>query len=324
MKIGIIGTGYFSRFHAEILARMKAVKITAICGTSLEKATAMAEQYKTAEAYDQVESMLESEQLDAVYICVPPMQHGEIEQHLIEKKIPFLVEKPLSHELEVPRKIVESVRENELITSVGYHFRYSESIERLKEEVNRQKIGIVLGQYMGSMPQVSWWRDQARSGGQFLEQTTHIVDLLRYICGDIEEVQALYGQTSFAQGDASITVADVGTVTLKLQEGLVANISNTCILPASMGRIGLTFYTESGILDWTPGHLKIRTVDGETEVVDELNPYEKESQAFIHAVGTGDCSGILSDYEDAWKTHQVTYAALKSARENRIVSIEEA
>lgn len=47
---------------------------------------------------------------------------------------------------------------------------------------------------------------------------------------------------------------------------------------------------------------------------DTDNPYVRENEAFIHAVRTGDPSQIRSNYSDAYPTHEVTYAALESAR----------
>lgn len=148
LKIGIIGTGYFSKFHAAILSEMAGVKIAAICGTSSEKASAMASNFTDAKGYYNLVDMLDAEHLDAVYICVPPMGHGEIELALIKRGIPFLVEKPLGNELEIPTTVLEGIKEKSLLTSVGYHYRYSESVSSLKREVAGQNIGIALGQWM--------------------------------------------------------------------------------------------------------------------------------------------------------------------------------
>lgn len=321
LKIGIIGTGYFSKFHAAILSEMAGVKIAAICGTSSEKASAMASNFTDAKGYYNLVDMLDAEHLDAVYICVPPMGHGEIELALIKRGIPFLVEKPLGNELEIPTTVLEGIKEKSLLTSVGYHYRYSESVSSLKREVAGQNIGIALGQWMGEMPTVPWWREQSHSGGQFLEQTTHIVDLLRYVCGEIDEVQAVFAGNILSQKDKSVTVADVGTVTMKLQSGIVANISNTCILPNGIGKTGISLYTDQGMFDWSPGRLEATTTNGEFEIIDSISPYRTESEAFIHAVRTGDRSGILSDYEDSFKTHQVTCAALESAIKNTSIKL---
>lgn len=318
----MIGTGYFSMFHAEILSKLEGVQITAIHGTSLDKAEAIAAKFPHAVGYADLDKMLDASHLDAVYICVPPMAHGEIELALIKRKIPFFIEKPLSQNNDVPAKILSELKKNPLITSVGYHYRYSDSIAKLKSEVNVQNIGIVLGYYMSSMPKVPWWRNQASSGGQFIEQTTHIVDLLRYICGEIEEVSAVFGDRILAARDESVTVADVGTVSMKLHNGIVANLSNTCILPENVDKTGVTMFTNQGIVDWSPKHLKVSGIDSTTTFVDIANPYQTESEVFINAIRTGDPSGILSNYEDAYRTHKVTLAALESAMTGSSVRVK--
>ncbi len=321
IRVGIIGTGYFGMFHANILTDLVGVKLISILGTNLKKAEQMASSFTDVKAYDELTDMLDATNLDAVYICVPPMAHGEIEFELIKRGIPFLVEKPLGNNIEIPTIISNEIKKKSLITSVGYHYRYSESITKLKELIHSEKVGIVLGQYMGAMPQVQWWRNQSSSGGQFIEQTTHIVDLLRYICGEVNEVYSVFGNEVLSAKDDSITVADVGTVTMKLRSGVVANITNTCILPESVGKLGLTLYTDQGIFEWSPGKLIVTKKDSTSEFVDTLNPYQKESEAFIHAVRTGDTSRILSNYEDSLLTHQVTFAALKSSSEKSVIRI---
>lgn len=173
---------------------------------------------------------------------------------------------------------------------------------------------MVLGKWMGEMPMVSWWRDQEKSGGQFIEQTTHIVDLLRYVCGEVEEVYAMYGNQVQHNKHDNVTVPDIGTVSLRLQNGVVANLSNTCILPSGMGDVGLKFYTDKGMLDWQGDKLEIDQEGIKTMYKDTDNPYVRENEAFIHAVRTGDTSQIRSDYSDAYLTHEVTYAALEYAR----------
>jgi len=324
IKVGIIGTGHFSMFHAKILSEIAGVKIASIYGTSIEKAETMASKFTHAKGYDNLYDMLDANRLDAVYICVPPMAHGNIELELIKRGIPFFVEKPLSQNNEIPLTILTEIKQKSLFTSVGYHYRYSDSIAHLKSIINDQNIGIVIGKYMGSMPKVPWWRNQASSGGQFIEQTTHIVDLLRFICGEVEEVYAVFGNQILSAQDESVTVADVGTVTMKLHNGIVANISNTCILPESVGKSGITLFTDQGMLDWSSKRLEITMKGLTSDYIDTVNPYQTESEVFINAVRTGDPSRILSDYEDAYKTHKVTLAALESAMKGSPVKLSNA
>lgn len=322
VQVGIIGTGGFSAVHGRILSKMEGVRVQAICGTTLGKAETLAAQFNDAKGYDNLTAMLDTERLDAVYICVPPMAHGELEAQLTERNIPFFVEKPLGVNTEIPQNILMQIRQKSLLTSVGYHFRYKDTVRVLRQTLQTRELGMSIGQWMTNMPLVPWWRKQEGSGGQFIEQTTHVVDLLRYCAGEVKEVYAAYGNRIMHNQHEHVTVADVGSVTMKLANGSVAAISNTCALPGGVDRVGLTFYTGVGILDWNPKRLDIIGADGKKELVDSTNAYEAENQAFIHAVRTGDRSLILSDYEDSYRTQLVTCAALQSASTGLPVKIE--
>ncbi|MFC7681714.1 Gfo/Idh/MocA family protein [Paenibacillus sp. GCM10028914] len=320
LNVGIIGTGWFSKVHADILSKMEGVSVKAFVGTSQEKAEKAVQGYPSAKAYTDVAQMLDETKPDAVYICVPPFAHGEIERQLVDRKIPFLVEKPLGVSKEVPQDILKRVTDSGLITSAGYHFRYTDAALKAAEILRERKIGMALGYWMGDMPQVYWWRKQEGSGGQFIEQTTHIVDLLRYLLGEVDEVYAAFAQRAMHEIHDGVTVHDVGTVTMKLKSGAVATISNTCMLPESE-QVGLTIYTEQGSVDVKSDKLIVQEKGGLAEYPNGANPYQRESEAFIHAVRTGDTSRILSSYEDAFKTMEITYAALRSAETGMPVKI---
>lgn len=313
LQIGIVGTGWFGMMHAEKLSKIEGVKVAAFGATTQQKADHSAQLYEGARGYDSIHNLLDDRKLDAVYVCVPPFAHGEIENALIERNIPFLVEKPIGVEEQTPSAILKGIEDKKLITSVGYHFRYMEGTDRTKELLSERTVGMALGYWMGSMPGVSWWRKQDGSGGQFVEQTTHIVDLLRYTVGEVSEVYAAYGDRIMNKVEEGVSVADVGTVTLKLAGGAVATISNTCAIPAG-DRAGLHIYTNTGVLELDHSGLVDVEAGRRTEYANRTNPYELENEAFLHAVKTGDTSRIRSTYADAWLTHQVTIAANESAR----------
>lgn len=313
LNIGIIGTGWFSKMHADLLAGMEDVQLQAICGSNKQKGEDMARPYGAA-GYAEVTEMLDAHKLDAVYICVPPHSHGAIERALIQRDIPFFIEKPLSSTTEIPASLLQDIKEHNLLTSVGYHFRYQDNVRRLKETLSGDKVGMIVGQWMGGMPGVAWWRNQEQSGGQFTEQTTHIVDLVRYLGGEVKEIYGMFGNRIMHEKHEGVSVADIGTVSLKLESGIIANISNTCVLPDGVGSVGLSFYNDRGLLDWNPDRLLEVRSGASTEYANNGNPYVAETEAFLHAVRTGDRSRILSDYEDGYMTLKVTCAAYDSAQ----------
>ncbi|MBJ6361350.1 Gfo/Idh/MocA family protein [Paenibacillus sp. GCM10012307] len=320
LKVGLIGTGWFSKMHGELLAVEEGVEVVSICGSSKEKADQLAQQFDDARGYGKITDMLDSRKLDAVYICVPPFAHGEIEHALLQRGIPFLVEKPLGVDMEAPTSILKEVQKQQLITSIGYHFRYMDSTLKARHLLEGKTIGMALGQWMGGMPEVNWWKKQEGSGGQIVEQTTHLFDLLRYLLGEVTEVYAAYAHRVIHSKHDEATVADVGTVTLKLASGAVANLSNACMLSGG-GTIRLNIYTDGNNLELTHGGLVEIAGENSHEYKNVSNPYVNETRAFLHAVRTGDTSGILSDYEDAWKSQRVTVAANESAQSGQPVKL---
>jgi predicted dehydrogenase len=322
LKVGFIGTGGVAKGHIANLAAIEGATIAAFCDLQLERAEAAARDWTGAKAFSSIVDMLDDQKLDAAFVCLPPMAHGEAERALIERGIPFLVEKPLGINNELPRQLAEQIAEKRLITSVGYQWRYIQSLDEAKRFLESSCIGMALGYWMGGMPKVPWWRVQHLSGGQFVEQTTHITDMLRYLCGEVVEVYAAYGHRILHELEEGANVADVGTVTMKLANGSVATISNTCLLPVG-GKTGLNVYTEQGIVEVQSNGSRIVRNKEDLSAPLAITPNSRvfEDIAFLDAVRTGDQSLIKSSYADSLKTHEVTIAANLSAATGKPVKL---
>ncbi|RCW76788.1 putative dehydrogenase [Saliterribacillus persicus] len=321
LNIGFIGTGGFTTHHLNILKKRDDVKIVAFLGTSQEKADRFAEQYADATGYTVLEDMLENETLDAAYLCVPPMAHGAYELKLIEAGIPFLVEKPLGVDMETVKSIEEALNKKKVITSVGYHFRYQDIVEKWKGMQDEAQTGLVIAKWMGGLPGAPWWKNQAQSGGQFNEQTTHLVDMIRYLYGEVATVYAQESSRILAKENADVTVAEAGSFTLTMKSGVVVQVANTCLLPDGVGEVEITAYTDQGIEKWTPSSLSLDRVQEKVEIKVKDNPYEKETDAFLHAIKTGDESKILSSYQDGVKSFEIAVLAWQSLEEKRAIHV---
>jgi predicted dehydrogenase len=313
LKIGFIGTGGIANNHLKTLAAMEDVSVIAFCDLQLERAQTAAAQWPDARAYTNLTEMLDDRKLDAVYICLPPMAHGEVELAVIERGIPFLLEKPIGIDREIPSRILERLQSNNVMNAVGFQWRYHPAVQKAAELLKQCEIGMALGYWMGAMPKAPWWRVQAASGGQFVEQTIHMTDTLRFLCGEVLEVYAAYGSRVMHQREPNVTVPDVGSVTMKLANGGVATISNTCLLPS--GHLtGLDVYTDQGALEIRGNGLRhVRKKDSIETYPFVGSAHALEDHAFIKAVRTGDSSFILSDYTDSVRTHEIVMAAGESA-----------
>lgn len=321
LHIGFIGVGGIASIHLENVNQIEKAQITAVCDIDEAKSKAVGQMYG-AKAYTNHLEMLEHEQLDAVYVCIPPFAHGEVELAVIEHHIPMLVEKPLSINRNPADTIVKAVKDHQLLTAVGYNWRYSEASHLAKTLLEGRKPGMAQGYWHGGMPMVPWWRRMDGSGGQMVEQTTHIVDLSRYLLGEVTQVYAAYSEREMHDIVEGTSVPDVGTMVLHFESGAIATISNTCLLNQGY-TVGLDILTRDLVLEVRSDSLTERT--GKKTIVqkNETNPYLEEDKAFIEAVETGNRQLIRSSYEDAYKTHLVTVAANESAVSGKPIALTE-
>ncbi len=318
VRVGFVGCGGIANAHMERLGRMEDVELVAFCDTAEEKAQSSAQRWG-GRAYTSHHEMLEKEKLDALYVAVPPIAHTDAEIIAAQQGIHLFIEKPIALTLEKAKEIASAIKSAGVISSVGYHFRYMDTTEEAQRIVEGKKIGMVLGYWMGGFPGAYWWRRMDMSGGQMVEQTTHIVDLARLFCGEVEEVYAVYGWgilTDIPDSD----VPDVGTVTLKFKNGIVGTISNACILSQGY-TVGLHLFLRDLILE-VGGRLRVLEPGKTLEMSCRVDPYWQEDRIFIDAIKKNDPSAIRSPYEDAVKSLAVSLAANKSVKEGKAVKVE--
>ncbi|MCH2660895.1 Gfo/Idh/MocA family oxidoreductase [bacterium] len=318
VKIGFVGTGGIANHHMRTLSEIPTAAMVAFCDVVEEKAVTAATTYG-GKAYTCYEEMYDSEALDAVYICLPPFAHDRQELAAIERDLPIFVEKPVATTMAKAREIESALAAKNLISGVGYHWRYMDTTEKAIAHIGDQPVGFALGAWMGGMPGVSWWRVMAESGGQMVEQTTHIFDLARYLLGDVAEVHAM-GRTGLMADVENFDVHDASVTNLRFKSGAVASITSACMLSAGH-HVGLELFLKDQALRIVGQHLTIETPDG-TEVV-ELgnNPTRAEDQTFLQAVQSGDASAIRCDYAEAVKSLELTIAATQSAQEGRLIAL---
>lgn len=322
VRIGFIGTGGIAGAHRRALAQIANANMVAFCDTDLQRAEkAVAEHGGTA--YTDYRRMLAEAELDCVYICLPPCFHGEFEHAVIDAGLPFFIEKPLDVDLGRARETAARVAEAGLLTGVGYHWRHYDTVDTLQEQLGDETIGMALGYWLGGTPGVWWWRKWETSGGQMVEQCTHITDLARYLMGEVKSVYAAYNTYRMHREMEGFEVADAGTATLVFESGAIAQIATSSALKGT-GNVSLEVHFGGAVATIRHGQLSI--VGGKYEepfrAEPALNATVREDSFFLDAVeGTGEASRIRSTYADALKTLEVTLAMNESARSHKIIDL---
>ena len=319
VKVGAIGAGGMAGGHFNNLNEFKDVEFSAFCDISEDRAKQRCQEFG-GNAYTDFTEMYEQEELDAVYICTPPFAHGLPELMAVEREIPIFVEKPIATTMEAAHRINEAIENSGLISSVGYHWRYQSNVDKAIEVLDGIQIIGAMGYWMGGMPGVGWWRIREGSGGQHVEQTTHIFDLCRYLVGS--DAVAVHGFA--ADGSMSdipnYDVDDMSTVNIRFASGTIANITSACMLKG-FSRVKLEIFSRGLVVDVSSGSIQINR-EGETETFgNEVNGYRHEDRVFIDAVKNKDSSKVRSAYRDALKTLELTLAASESFIMGKPVSL---
>jgi myo-inositol 2-dehydrogenase / D-chiro-inositol 1-dehydrogenase len=311
LRIATIGAGGFGRRHLDVLERLGGALVVGHHTRTLESAERLARRYG-GRAYGAVDAMLDAERPEAVWIAVHPAAHGDAELACIARGIPFLVEKPLSADRDTAERIHEVLAGSGLVSAVGYHWRAFDTLGELRERLAGAPVRMVRGAWHGATPSPAWWSRRAGSGGQMVEQATHVLDLARHLLGEAEVLSAAALEVERdAHPDADVAVASAAT--LRYDQGALGLFSATCAL-AGPAEIELAFYAEG--LHVVIDQAGVRYDDGrEVRTVRHArDPIEVENEAFLAAVRASDPSRVLCSYADALGTHRLTHAIAEAAR----------
>ncbi len=319
IRIGFIGCGGNANGHMNQLAGMAGANVVAVCDVQSERAHSAAEKHD-ADPYTRHQDLLERDDLDAVYLSLPVFVHGQPERDVIERGLPFFVEKPVAINMEIAREIDAAVAAAGLITCVGYQLRYLGSTGITQQILRDRTLNMLVGKYWcstGHGDPNTWLRQMSRSGGQLVEQATHTIDMMRYLGGEVETVYAMQANRLLKETDCP----DVNSVSFQFANGAVGSLTATWAYQGGWSNANvLDILYEGELLNWNPARVSLLE---NGEWTDKTEPSRTIDEVFVDAVRTGDGAAILSRYSDAVKTLALSLAANLSAQENRPVPVSE-
>lgn len=319
VRVGFIGVGGMAEHHMKTLQKVEHVQITSVYDINQARAAEVAKQFG-AVSYAGAEELLQSGQVDALFVCTPPFARTGIEAEAARRGIHVLSEKPVGLDMEQVRETERVLAESGVIHSSGYCLRYMDIVAKAKAYLADKDIAMVMAYRFGGMPEPRWWRMLEQSGGQLVEQSTHQLDLIRYLAGEFQEVQAIHAQRHVREIDPEATAYDVGTVSFVLKSGAVGNITSTS-LAKYVGRGAVEFYGHNFFLSIEGTTLRIKDDHQDTTEKSATEYYLEQDKAFIEAIRTGRRELVLGDYSEAVATLEVTLAANESAAAGTRVQI---
>jgi len=348
LKVCIIGCGGIGSYHLSHLKQYTdLVTVDGVCDLIPEKAEAFSKQ-TGAKAFTDFKIMLDEIKPDAVFVCVPPYCHGEIEFALIDRSIPFFVEKPLALDMALCRRIMAGIKEKGLITAVGFQCRYDMLSDHVRDFTSKNEVAYINCTRFGGIPGAVWWSNKKLSGGQLVEQTIHQLDYLRYTYGDAEEVFSMAAR-GFVTEAKDYDTDDLSVSVIRFKSGALATVATGCYsLTGDAFDSKTTYSTREKRLDMyllshvdifgekteedpekaAVGDLVIKGDGGFSSKSEGKITYRQNGDAgiicdrtFLEAVASGDPSAIRSPYEDAMKTLELALACNESMETHKAVKL---
>ena len=210
VRVAVVGSGYFGRFHADHYARNKRAKLVAVVDTDAERARAVAAEFGAEPAFD-FRSILGK--VDAASVAVPTPLHYEIASALIEAGIHVLVEKPLTDSVESGSKLASLAEARKTILQVGHIERFSSAYRTLAKVIAEPL-------YFESY-RIAPWKNRGVEVDVILDLMIHDIDM---IIGLVD--------SPVAQVDAVGTPVlgkriDLANARITFESGCIANVTGS-------------------------------------------------------------------------------------------------
>lgn len=323
LKVGFIGAGQFARAHMASVTSQADAQIVGLWDYTEPLAQEAAAKFGGT-VYPSIAELLDRAHPDAVYIVTMPAGHGQPERLCLERNIPMFVEKPVALQMSAALDILKQIQAKKLITAVGYQWRYLDLVNQIKTQLPDAGPVMAQGFWLSRLPGAAWWRQKKFSGGQLIEQATHMFDLARYLFGEVAEVQAV-AHTVAPTPERDIEKAS--SVNLRFANGMPVNISATCALPIRY-RGGFTVLAEKAVYELISTAsgtentiLNIIDKEGTRQIRAGNHPMQIGDRTFLDAVRTGNPDAIRSDYENAVRSLRLSLAAYESIETHQVVRL---
>jgi len=332
-----VGCGRISKNHFSSIEKHAAdLELGAVCDIDATLLTDHAERYKVP-AYRNFEEMLQNERLDLVALCTPSGIHPDQAVVAARHKVHVMTEKPMATRWSDGVRMVKACDEAGVRLFVVKQNRRNTTLQLLKRAVDEKRFGKI---YMVNL-NVFWTRPQSYydqgngwrgtwefDGGAFMNQASHYVDLLDWLIGPVEKVQAMMSTTR------DIEVEDTGVLNVKWRNGALGSMSVTMLTYPQNLEGSITILGEKGTV--RVGGVAVNDI--QIWKFDEPKSYDLEIQeanyettsvyGFGHPLYYSNVIDALrgkgepeTDGREGLKSLEILIAAYLSARDGKTISL---
>jgi predicted dehydrogenase len=341
--VGIVGLGWVAGAHMTAFQKIPGVRVAAVCTRRNSERKEIERQLeekcgRPVLVFNDYDEMLSERSLDVVDICTPHPLHARQAIRAARSGKHLIIEKPIAITWEDAVAMRNAIHEADVKTCVCFEVRFSQQANVIRATIDQGLLGTLhyaeIDYYHGIGPwygQFEWNVKKDFGGSSLLTAGCHAVDLLMMLMdSEVEEV------TSYSTRSKNPTFApyeyDTTSVTiLKFRDGKIAKVASVtdCLQPYYF-HINLCG-SEGSLLDNRFYSSKLKTSKErwstlETSLIDsgdvEHHPYLPQFEAFFSSLKKGE-KMPLTDFDTAFESHRVVFAADLSAKIGRPVKMSE-
>jgi myo-inositol 2-dehydrogenase / D-chiro-inositol 1-dehydrogenase len=219
IKIGLIGAGYIAGVHAAILSTDNRAEVFSIYDVETQQGQKLARSCN-ARAAGSADEVID--RCEAVYITTPNTKHVALAKAAIAAGKHVFCEKPMATNVEDAGAVLNAAKDGKAIFQVGHNRRFAPVYSTLKRmlEENHRPHSAHAKMNRGELLNPRWVGDPETTGGFLYETTIHMFDMLRFLFGEVETLQAIGSRHEYDE-------VDDFSVLLKFANGLHATLASS-------------------------------------------------------------------------------------------------
>jgi len=337
VRFALVGCGRIAQNHLQALAQHRdGAELVAVCDVDAQARKA-ASQKTGAKPYATLSEMLAESNADIVVLATPSGLHPEQAIQIAQSGRHVMTEKPMATRWEDGKRMVQACDNAGVRLFVVKQNRRNATLQLLKRALDKKRFGRI---FMVTI-NVFWTRpqeyyDSARwrgtwefDGGAFMNQASHYIDLLDWLIGPIESVQAYTATLA-----RNIQVEDTGVMAVKWRSGALGTVNVTMLtypknLEGSITIIGETGTVRiGGVAVNEIQHWEFAAPDPDDDAVKQASYKTTSVYGFGHPLYYDNVIRVMrgeadpeTDGREGLKSLELLIAAYLSARDGRRVSL---
>ena len=328
LRWGLIGASTIASEHMINAMRANGGTVTAVLSGDKARGEAYASKHNIARATTELAALVESPDIDAVYISTTNELHRDQMLAAAAAGLHVLCEKPLALNLADARAMVAAAQARGVVMATNHHLRNAATHRAMREAIAKGHIGKPLfarvfhAVYLP--PHLQGWRITApgAGGGVILDITVHDADTLRFVLGD-EPVSVSAMTMKGAMGVAGLDDGVMGVV--RFQGGVLAQFHDA--FTTRYATTGFEVHGEEGSLIGTDcmtqqpkGEVVLRDAKGVAALpLTHEDLYQRSVRLFQNAFAGEGAPAATGD--DGVRSLAMALATVEAARSGRETAI---